>query len=135
MSAQVKPFTYEMDPNYDYILDEKGNTYTALRKIRWGNREDYKLDLRKYYATEDGEKMSKGCSFSDEAADELVKTLISTGYGNADAVAESICTDRIDIAARIVKSIEENDILARKVEKEKANIPESEEFYDLEDVI
>ena len=135
MSTTTKPFTFETDPNYDYILDEKGNTYTALRKIRWGNQEEFKLDIRKYYATEDGERMSKGCSFSDEAADELSKVLISTGYGNADDIANTICTDRIDIAARIVKSIEENKVLAKKVEKEKANIPESEEFYDLEDVI
>ena len=30
-----KPFTYEVDPNFDYVLEERGNTYTALKKIRW----------------------------------------------------------------------------------------------------
>ena len=131
----MKPFTYEIDPDYDYILDEKGNTYTALRKIRWGEREEFKLDLRKYYATEDGERMSKGCSFNDEAADELAKVLLSTQYGDADEIANVICTDRLDIAARVLKTIQEDSALNKRVKKEMDNIPEDEELYDLEDVI
>ena len=29
-----KPFHFEIDPEFDFVLEEKGNTYTALRKIK-----------------------------------------------------------------------------------------------------
>lgn len=135
MSSTVKPFTYEVDPDFDYILDEKGNTYTALRKIRWGDREDFKLDVRKYYATEEGERMSKGCSLSDEAADEAVKVLLSTGYGDDREVAKAIIdNERLGIIARIVDEVNSNDILRKKVESEDIS-SEDEELYDLDEVV
>ena len=69
-----KPFTFEIDPNYDYVLEERGNTYTALRKTRWGDRDHSSLDIRKWYATEEGERMAKGCSLmSDEGLMNLLE--------------------------------------------------------------
>ena len=56
-------FKYAIDKDFDHTIDEKGNTFIALRKIAWGDSENYKLDLRKYYTTEDGERMNKGVSF------------------------------------------------------------------------
>ena len=69
----------------DYTISEKGNSYIALRKVVWGDKDDdsAKYDLRKYYTNADGtERMSKGVCFDEEAADELVRVLVDTGHGN-----------------------------------------------------
>ena len=134
-----KPFSYEIDPNYDYVLEEKGNTFTAIRKIRWGDRDHFNLDIRKWYATEEGERMTKkGCSLmSDEGADELTRVLISTGYGNDKEIAKEICTNRSEIAARIYDHIQNNDILRHTVEDIIVNhlAEEDDEYHDLGEVI
>ena len=134
-----KPFSYEIDPNYDFVLEERGNTYTAARKIRWGDRDHFSLDIRKWYATEDGERMAKGCSLmSDEGAHELARALISTGYGNNKEIASEICTNRPEIAARIFDQIQNNDILRHKVEDIISNNldgEDDEEYHDLSEVI
>jgi len=136
----TKPFTYEVDPNFDHVLEEKGNTYTALRKIRWGDREDFKVDVRKYYATEEGERMSKGCSFmSDEGVNEMVNVLIDNDYGNAKRIADSIVEKRMDICARVYDHLENDQSLKKDLDKMISEgfieDDESEEYYDLEGVI
>lgn len=86
----MSDFTYEIDKNYDHILEEKGNVFTAVRKIKWGNSNDFKLDIRKYYNTNDGETMSKGISLSDDGVNELVNVLTSTGYGDTKEIINNI---------------------------------------------
>lgn len=140
MFKSDKPFHYEVDPNYDYILEERGNTYTALRKIRWGEKEDFSLDIRKYYATEDGERMAKGCSLmSKEGADELTRVLVDTGYGNAKQLTNSICTNRDEIAARIYDKIQNDNDLKNRIEDIIVNHLDDEEddneYFDLDEVI
>ena len=104
----AREFTYTTDPDFDFTIDEKGNTYIALRKIDWGNKGDYKLDLRKYYASDSGETMSKGVTMSDNAADELVKVLLETGYGDDTEITETILNHRPYLAAKIKKEMEKN---------------------------
>lgn len=138
MFKPEKPFHYDVDPNYDFVLEERGNTYTALRKIRWGDKEDFSLDIRKYYATEEGERMAKGCSLmSKEGADELARVLIDTGYGDEKQLAKAICDNRVELAARIYDSIVENKDLKDTVEDIIVNhlADEEEEYYDLNEVI
>lgn len=138
MFKSEKPFHYDIDPNYDFVLEERGNTYTALRKIRWGDKEDFSLDIRKYYATEDGERMAKGCSLmSKEGADELARVLVDTGYGDEKQLAKAICDNRVELAARIYDSIVENKDLKDTVEDIIVNhlADEEEEYYDLNEVI
>lgn len=140
MFKSDKPFHYEVDPNYDYILEERGNTYTALRKIRWGEKEDFSLDIRKYYATEDGERMAKGCSLmSKEGADELTRILVDTGYGNAKQLADSICANRDDIAARIYDKIQNDNDLKNRIEdiivNHLADEEDDDDYFDLDEVI
>ena len=135
-----RPFTYEIDPNYDYVLEERGNTYIALRKIRRGDRDHFNLDIRKWYATEDGERMAKGCSLmSDEGADELARVLISTGYGNEKEICNEICNNRVEIAARIYDQIQTNESLRSELEDIIVNnISEEdneEEYHNLKEVI
>lgn len=138
MFKSEKPFHYDVDPNYDFVLEERGNTYTALRKIRWGDKEDFSLDIRKYYATEEGERMAKGCSLmSKEGADELARVLVDTGYGDEKQLAKAICDNRVELAARIYDSIVENKDLKDTVEDIIVNhlADEEEEYYDLNEVI
>ncbi len=123
-------FTYTNDPDFDYTIDEKGNTFIALRKIDWGNKGDYKLDLRKYYASETGETMSKGVSFlTEEGPDELTKVLIETGYGNDEELANAIIENRPELLGKICSEMNKRGITANDIEYEE------EEFYDPEELI
>lgn len=107
-------FKYEIDENYDYTIDEKGNSFIALRKIKWGSSEDYKLDLRKYYTSAEGERMNKGVSFlTEDGPNELTRVLLETGYGEPDEIIDTIKNNRPDILSSLEKlvnnSSEEND--------------------------
>lgn len=113
-------FKYAIDKDFDYTIDEKGNTFIALRKIAWGDSDNYKLDLRKYYTTEEGERMNKGVSFlTDEGPNELTRVLVDNGYGNAMDIAESIRNNRPDVM----------ELLASDLDKIKSD-SNTGEFYD-----
>lgn len=127
-------FAYSVDPEFDYTIDEKGNTFYALRKIDWGNKGNYKLDLRKYYASEEGERMNKGVSISDEGADELTRVLLETGYGNDSELADTILQNRKGVVARIAKAINDpNNSYDWSADLEDEF--EEENYYDPEELI
>ena len=124
-------FEYKNDPEFDYTIDEKGNTFIALRKIDWGNKGDYKLDLRKYYASESGETMSKGVSFlTEEGPHELTKVLLETGYGDAEEITNTIVYKRPDILKKMCKVISSDPSLS-----DPNLIDDEEDFYDPEELI
>jgi hypothetical protein len=131
----IMAFEYSVDPNFDYTIDEKGNTFIALRKIDWNNSGNYKLDIRKYYASEEGEKMAKGVSFlTEDGPDELTKVLLETGYGNDEEIANTILENRKGILARIAVALndpEKSYDLNIELEQEL----EDDEFYDPEELI
>lgn len=132
----AKEFTYSVDPDYDYTVDEKGNTFIALRKIDWGNKGEYKLDLRKYYASEAGETMSKGLSFlTEDGPDELTRVLLETGYGDDTEIANTLLENRKGIVARIAQAIndpENSYDWSVELENELEN---EENYYDPEELI
>ena len=104
-----KDFSYKVDPDFDYTVDEKGNSYIALRKIEWNGRGEYKLDLRKYISTEKGEQMGKGVSFlTDEGPHELVRVLMENGYGKSDEIAEVLVYERLDILKQAIKKMDKS---------------------------
>lgn len=132
-------FTFDIDDNFgDHIIEERGNTFTALRKIRWGSQSDYKLDLRKYIATSEGEQMRKGCSITEDGANELTKVLLETGYGKATDIAQSIESNRKDILAVLseyIGSLSDDEL--KEIER---HYPDDEdidtdEYCDLHEVI
>lgn len=128
-------FIYTTDPDFDYTIDEKGNTFIALRKIDWNNKGEYKLDLRKYYASESGETMSKGVSFlTEDGPHELTKVLVETGYGDDNELAEAIIKDRPYIAKRIKEELDNNQFYANRIDKLESTY-EEDEFYDPEELI
>ena len=128
----AREFSYTVDPNFDYTIDEKGNTFIALRKIDWSNSGNYKLDLRKYYASESGETMAKGVSFlTEEGPDELTKVLLETGYGNPDEITDTIVYKRPDVLRKLCKVISSDPSLSDP----KLINDEDEEFYDPEELM
>ena len=109
--------------NYDYTISEKGNSYIALRKVVWGDKDDdsAKYDRRKYYTNADGtERMSKGVCFDEEAADELVRVLVDTGHGNTRELID-VLRNRNDFEESYNNSINNIDDLGG----------ESENFVDI----
>lgn len=127
-------FSYEIDPNFDFVVDEKANKFMALRKIKWGSSDEYKLDLRNYVATEEGERMLKGCTFiSDEAAHELTRVLIREGYGHPDDIAQEICA-RQELLGAVAGEISrmEPKFVEKAVEKYQNTL---DEYMDLDEVI
>lgn len=138
MYDKNKAFKFEVDPNFDFILEERANTYIALRKIKWGDSTESKLDIRKYVATEDGERMMKGCSFTDEGAHELTKVMLEQGYGKDKEIFDAIINNRPEITSRFIEEIK--GCSDKELEDHLKNYPipqeESEtEYYDLGDLL
>ena len=40
-------FSYKVDENFDYLIEEKGNQAIFFRRVAWGGR-DSKLEIRKW---------------------------------------------------------------------------------------
>lgn len=91
MAKETKDFSYVVNKEYDFIIEETNNTSIAVRKISWNGRPE-KLDIRKYTYSDGEEHMRKGISLSDEAADELTHVLTKTGYGNTKKILQGIRT-------------------------------------------
>lgn len=139
MFNKYKEFSYEVDPNFDYVLEERANTFIALRKIKWGSQTEAKLDIRKYRATEEGEMMMKGCSITDEGANELTKILVEQGYGSDKEIYDAIINNRPEITSRFIETIRNSSDKEIEEHLKDHPIPEDEtkeeELYNLEDMI
>lgn len=141
MFDKDKEFSYEKDENFDFVLEEKANNFVALRKIKWKNQNEFKLDIRKYRATETGEVMLKGCSLTDKGANELTKILIEQGYGKDKDIYDAIINNRQEITSRFIETIKNSS--DKEIEEHLENYPIAEdeeenddaELYDLEDVL
>lgn len=85
-------YKYSIIDNINYIIEEQGNQFTALRKIRWGTSDKEYLELRRWRNTPDGkEQAAKGCTFlTEEGPSELVNSLIDLGYGNTKEVIKKL---------------------------------------------
>ena len=129
-------FKYSVDPNFDYTIDEKGNAFISLRKIDWGDIGVFKLDLRKYYASESGETMQKGVSFlTEEGPHELTRVLVETGYGYDEELVETLLTHRKGVVAKIAQVLNDPNQsydLTNELERE---LEDEEVFYDPEELI
>jgi hypothetical protein len=130
-----KKIYQEIIDEYDHVISETPNAYVSLRKVRWSETGDIKLDLRKYITRADGtEQMMKGCSFPEEAGHELAAVLTETGYGDTRTILNNI-KDRGDFKVSMIRSLGDDDIEAVKRAFPDMEIPEpdeiDEEFYDI----
>lgn len=90
MAFDSEKFSYNVDEEFgDHILEETGNGSTNLRRISWNGR-PHKLDIRKYSYKDGEERMMKGVSLSDEAANQLTNTLVDKGFGDTRSIISSI---------------------------------------------
>lgn len=123
----MSDFKYEINPNFDHVIDEKGNVVIKLSKIKWGESTEEKLDLRKWHIDAEGnERMSKGVSFlTEEGPNELVSCLLTEGYGDTREVIDSI-KDREDFMPSLVESLNEKGNAAAILK----DIGIDEKYYD-----
>ena len=123
-------FKYAIMDNIDYTLEEQGNQFTALRKIRWGDSDKEYLELRRWRNTPGGEQAAKGCTFmTDEGPANLINALIELGYGNTKEVLGKL-SDRTDFR----KSL--NSLLGKDDELYDDNVGTLEDdYYDPKSLI
>jgi hypothetical protein len=105
-------FKYAIVDNIDYTLEEQGNQFTALRKIRWGDSDKEYLEMRRWRNTPDGgEQAAKGCTFmTDEGPANLINALIELGYGNTKEVLGKL-SDRTDFRKSLNSLLGKDDEL------------------------
>lgn len=118
-------FKYEVDEEFDYLVEEKGNQAIFFRRVSWGGR-DAKPEIRKWYVDGTSETPGKGVTFmTEEGPDELVKVMTEVGFGKTDEILENI-SKREDFGISVKK------ILGKGLEElidDNADI-ELEEVYD-----
>ena len=117
MSRDNKDFSFEIVPNFDFVLEEGSNTSVNLRKISWNGREP-KLDIRKWSYNDGEERMLKGCTLSDEGGNELACVLVEHGYGDTNRLFKAL-SQREDFHGEV-------DTTEYKSQED----DEEEEYYD-----
>ena len=88
----VEPFIYHICDNIDFVFEERGNQFSALRKIKWGSSDKAYLEVRRWNNTPDGGEMAgKGMTFlTEEGPHELVDVLTKLGYGNTKEILQNL---------------------------------------------
>lgn len=125
MGFGTNQISMQICDNYDYIIEEKGNTHVSLRKIQWSANAPVKIDLRKYMVNSDGESVpGKGVCITDDGADELTKVLCQTGYGKTGDILDAI-KDREDFLPELKSKLSGN---------EKDNISDIVDMDAIEDI-
>lgn len=107
---------YFIHDDVDYIFEEKGNAFSAFRKVQWANQgsepdvEKAKYEIRKWYAREDGEMAGKGFTFSTpEGPNELIKTMIEHGFGDTKEILLEL-KNRDDFKESVEHMYDEDDV-------------------------
>lgn len=105
---------YHVFKDYNIAFDEKGSTYGTVRKVQWvkeGNEPDEskaKIEIRKMYVNDTGERAGKGFSFStQEGPGELAIGLISKGFGDTKEILRAVRTRKDFLEA--AKTINEDN--------------------------
>lgn len=129
-------FNLEIDDSINEVIDEgTGNSFIAMRKLRWNETGTFKLDLRKWITNADGQEIAgKGFSFiTEEGPENLVNALLKHGFGDTRKTLEGI-QDREDFVPEAMK------ILAKKGAISNDLIPEEYteddvSFYDPKELL
>ena len=126
-----KKFNLEIDDEVNEVFDEApgGNSFLALRKLRWMDGAPFKLDIRKWYVNSEGEEIAgKGVSFTTpEGPDNLIEALMKHGYGDTRKTLNGM-KEREDFPIAVKEIITENNIDLDSIELE--SIDSVGTFYD-----
>lgn len=82
---------YEYNPNGVNIIleDVSGNSYIAMREVRWSPESQFKFDIRRYFTKQDNEELpGKGVGISDP--DHLANMMVATGFGFSHTIIEQL---------------------------------------------
>jgi len=101
-----KPITFKLkDGGINELISEKNNTVLMLREVSWGEKEDYHLELRKWYLDSTKETAGKGVVFNTEDSPHtLTETLCKLGFGKTENIVNNI-KDRPDFNEVILKQV------------------------------
>lgn len=123
---------------FDHIIEEKGNSFIALRKIKWSDNSDVKLDIRKYMIDSDGnEVIGKGVGFmTEEGPHELVRIMAENGYGRTKDILQAI-RDRDDFMPTLIKVLNNDEFneLSENTELDLSEYEDEESFYDPRELV
>lgn len=121
-------FVFKIQEGFDYILEEGGNTSTNLRKIAWGENGTPKIDIRKWSYQNGEERAMKGCTLTDEGANELAAVLCENNYGDTKRILKGI-RNRDDFESALESVMNGND------ENEDGYDTGEEEYYDPKELL
>lgn len=121
MEKEQKQYTYKIKENgINEIIDEKNNTVMMIREVAWGKnieKEEYHLEIRKWYVNTESEMPGKGFTFTTEKSPHnLVNTMVKLGFGETKKIIDGI-KDRPDFEDSLAKSISKNKINEAKNKK------------------
>ena len=109
----IKPVKFG---SVDAVIDEKGTSFIALRKIQWCKDDEEpdetkaRLELRKWRVTDQGERADKGFSFlTEDGPGELAKVLIREGFGTTKELLKELVV-REDFKETVEHFNDEEDI-------------------------
>ena len=131
-------FHLEIDDSCNEVFDEgSGNSFLAMRKLRWNENGQFKLDLRKWITNSEGEEIAgKGFSFiTEDGPANLVQCLLKHGYGDTRKTLEGIQNreDFVDEAMNILAmkgALPEGSFVVRPLDEEGSG-----GFYDPKDFL
>lgn len=130
----MHPVIFDTDSN-STIFEEKGNQYSAIRKVQWVNEDKQqepnedmaKLEIRRWMVSEDGDIGMKGFTFmTEEGPHNLVETMVTAGYGNTSTLIQNI-VNRADFSSSIA---ELNGDIANAAEPLQGYFDSRNEFSD-----
>mgnify|MGYP000096964199 CR=1 FL=1 len=131
-------FNMQIIDGFDHIIEEKGNSFIALRKIKWSDNSDVKLDIRKYMIDSDGnEVIGKGVGFmTEEGPHELVRIMAENGYGRTKDILQAI-RDRDDFMPTLIKVLNNDEFneLSENTELDLSEYEDEESFYDPRELV
>lgn len=134
MPRKDMEFNLEIDPEIDEVFDEGvGNSFLAMRRLRWNENSQYKLDLRKWITNANGEEIAgKGFSFiTEEGPANLINCLLKHGYGDTRKTLEGI-QDREDFVPEVMEILNKKGIIPEESMTYTQNT-ENGEFYNPND--
>lgn len=130
-----REFNLELDPSVDKIFDEiPGNAFLAVRKLRWNQNSEFKLDIRKWFTNSNGEEIAgKGVSFmTPEGPSNLVKALLEIGVADTKTTLDGL-KDRDDFLISVKEVLDENNMDINSITVTREN--SSASFYDPKSIL